>query len=169
MVYGSAAEESRPRLWPIMREYRECLENALEIAGLKHVLTECKSERKKDLGDMEIELGLPQGELQKRMDEREERRRQGHGRRSEGEAAGTGHGAEKEDRVQLRHHLRPIRIKYRECLEKGLPVDSKDLAECRAKRRKALEDLGLDECQFEKLMEQRRAERSCQVESKSDL
>ncbi len=165
MVYGSAAaNESKPLsrrdVWPIMSDYRSCLENALDKAGLKHVLTGCEAERKKELEDKEGELGLPKGKLQSLMDQQAERRRQGHVK-SEGEAACTGHDAEKANRVKLRHYLRPIREKYRNCLENGLPENHEGLLACQAKRHKALEDLGLNEDKLEELRAQWRAERSC--------
>ena len=173
MVYGSAAaEESRPLswrdVWPIMRKYRLCLETALKKAGLEGILTKCELERKQALNDKERELGLPKDELQNRMDERAERRRQGHVR-SEGEAAGTGHGAEKADRVKLRQHLRPIRENYRKCLENGLKGHTKELDACKDTRRVDLAALGLDEEKLEELRQQWRAERSFQVGSRSKL
>jgi hypothetical protein len=102
------------------------------------------------------------------MVKRGERRRQGHVR-SEGEAAGTGHDAEKADRVKLRHHLRPIRENYRNCLEKGLLGHTKELDACKDTRREDLAALGLNEDKLEKLRAQWRAERSGQGFSRSKL
>ncbi len=176
MVYGSAtADESGPLSWrdvlPIMRKYRLCLEDALETAGLNDTLTKCRSERNEEIEKLGQKLKLPEDKLQKiqnRMDGRAEWRRHGHGT-SEGEAADTGHDAEKADRLLLREHIRPIRENYRNCLEKGLLGHTKELDACKDTRREDLAALGLNEDKLEELRAQRRAERSCQVESKGNL
>ena len=68
------------RIWPIRRGYRDCLETELKKAGLEENLTACQTHRDDALLSLERELGLPEGELQRRMDERAERHRQGRSR-----------------------------------------------------------------------------------------
>jgi len=80
MVYGSENTEDRPHfrqsVWPIRRQYRECLEEAVP----ENILFACRTQRDEALASLEEELRLPQGELQRRMDHRAEHHHQGSGR-----------------------------------------------------------------------------------------
>jgi hypothetical protein len=171
MVCSEGNEEDKPsfwqNVWPIRREYRTCLENALQEAGLTESLDRCQLDRNKALENLETELGLPLGELQKRMDRRAEEGRQGRGR-GERQSAGIGHGAANaERRLHLRQYLGPIRRQYRECLEKDVPAGA--LQACQIQRDTSLAELGLTETELQRLMEQRQAERSSQGFSRSKL
>ena len=68
------------KIWPIRREYRDCLETELKKAGLDEKLTACQTHRDHALHSLERELGLPEGELQRRMDQRAERHHLGRGK-----------------------------------------------------------------------------------------
>jgi len=80
MVYGLENAEDRPHLrqsvWPIRRQYKECLEEAVP----ESTLLACRRQRDEALASLEEELGLPQGELQRLMDQRAEHHHQGSGR-----------------------------------------------------------------------------------------
>ena len=80
MVYGLENAEERPHfrqsVWPIRRQYRECLEEAVP----ENILLACRTQRDEALASLEEELELPQGELQRRMDQQAERRHQGSSR-----------------------------------------------------------------------------------------
>ena len=171
LVCSEGNAEDKPRfwqnVWPIRREYRTCLENALQEPALKRILTGCQSDRNEALENLETSLGLPKNELQKRMDQRAEERRQSRGR-GERQSAGIGYEAENsEGRLHLRQYLGPIRRQYRECLEKDVPAEA--LQVCQTQRDAELAKLGLTETELQRLMEQRRAERSSQGFSRSKL
>ena len=154
MVYGLENAEERPHfrqsVWPIRRQYKECLEEAVP----ESTLFACRTQRDEALARLEEELGLSQGELQRRMDQRAERRHQGSGR---GERH-MGFGLENaENRSHFRQSVWPIRRQYRECLEESVP-ESRLLA-CRTQRDEALasleEELGLAQGELQRRMDQR--------------
>ena len=70
MVYGLENAEKRSpfmqSVWPIRRQYRECLEEAVP----ESTLLTCRTQRYEALASLEEQLGLPQGELQRLMDQR---------------------------------------------------------------------------------------------------
>ena len=80
MVYGSENAEERPHfrqsVWPIRRQYRECLEEAVP----ESTLFACRTKRDEALARLEELLELPQGELQRLMDQPAESSYQGSGR-----------------------------------------------------------------------------------------
>lgn len=153
MVYGLENAEKRSpfmqSVWPIRRQYRECLEEAVP----ESTLLACRTQRDEALARLEEELELPQGELQRRMDQRAERHHQGSGR-----GTNMGYGLENaENRSHFRQSMRPIRRQYRECLEKAVPENI--LFACRTQRDEALasleEELGLPQGELQRLMDQR--------------
>ena len=157
MVYGLENAEKRSpfmqSVWPIRRQYRECLEEAVP----ESTLLACRTQRNEALARLEEQLGLPQGELQRRMDQRAERRHQGSGR-GERQFTNMGYGLENaENRSHFRQSMRPIRLQYKECLEEAVPEST--LLTCRTQRYEALasleEQLGLPQGELQRLMDQR--------------
>ena len=157
MVYGLENAEDRPHfrqsVWPIRRQYKECLEEAVP----ESTLFTCRTQRDEALARLEEQLGLPQGELQRRMDQRAERRHQGSGR-GERQFTNMGYGLENaENRSHFRQSVWPIRRQYRECLEEAVPENI--LFACRTQRDEALasleEELGLPQGELQRRMDQR--------------